>query len=70
MLIGVQKFRKKCVKKGYIWNSAKCARENGKYLGSIIDDSVITHDEIIETTKGILTKTTPKKSISTNFNKK
>ena len=53
MLIGVQKFRKKCVKKG-----------------SIIDDSVITHDEIIETTKGILTKTTPKKSISTNFNKK
>ena len=34
--------------KYYIWNSAACSCENGKYLASIIEDSVITCDEIIE----------------------
>ena len=33
--------------KYYIWNPATCS-ENGKYLASIMDDSVITCDEIIE----------------------
>ena len=33
--------------KDYIWNSATCSRKNGKYLTSIIDDSVITCDEMI-----------------------
>ena len=39
---------KKCHvhEKDYIWNSATCSCENGKYLASIIDDSVITCDEI------------------------
>ena len=32
----------------YIWNAATCSCENGKYLTSIIDNPVITHDEIIE----------------------
>ena len=30
------------------WNPATCSCENGKYLASIIDDSVITCDEVIE----------------------
>ena len=38
-------------KKDYIWNPATCCCENGKYLASIFDDSIITCDEIIETTE-------------------
>ena len=34
--------------KDYVWNTAKCICENGKYLASIMDDSVITCDEVIE----------------------
>ena len=34
--------------KDNIWNSATCSHENGKYLASIMDDSVITCDKIIE----------------------
>ena len=37
--------------KGYIWNTATCRCKNGKYLASIIDDSVITCDEIREEAK-------------------
>ena len=44
--------------KDYIWNPSTCICENGKYLASIMDDSVITCDEIIE-------ETAP-----TNFNEK
>ena len=47
-------------KKYYIWNPPTCNCENGKYLGSIIDDSVIMCDEIIEETQ----------TISTYFNEK
>ena len=32
----------------YIWNPAICIYENGKYIASIIDNSVITCDEIID----------------------
>ena len=39
----------------YIWNPATCSCENGKYLASIIDDSVIKCDEIVEETKAIPT---------------
>ena len=46
--------------KDYIWNPATCSCKNGKYLASIIDNSVIKCDEIIEETK-----TVPK-----NFNEK
>ena len=42
-------------KKDYIWNSATCICENGKYVGIITDDSVITCDEIIDTTKSAST---------------
>ena len=34
--------------KDYVWNPATCNCENGKCLASIMDDSVITCDEIIE----------------------
>ena len=34
-------------KKNYICNRSTCTYENGKYLGSIIDDSVIMCDKII-----------------------
>ena len=41
--------RKHCMcKKNYIWNSATCTCKIGKYLASIIDDSVNTCDEIID----------------------
>ena len=44
--------KKICVcKKYYILNPAFCSCENGKYLASITDDSVIMYDEIIEETK-------------------
>ena len=47
-------------KKDYIWNSDTYSCENGKYLASIIDNSVIACDETIEETK----------TIPTNFNEK
>ena len=40
-------------KKDYIWNPATCSCESGKYLASIINESVITCDEIIDTTKTV-----------------
>ena len=36
------------VKKKYIWNPSSSSCENGKYLGSIMDDTAITCDKIIE----------------------
>ena len=44
--------------KDYIQNPNTCICENGKYLASIMDDSVITCDEILEAT------------VPTNFNEK
>ena len=35
------------VKKNYIWNPPICSFENRKYLASIVDNSMITCDEII-----------------------
>ena len=55
--------------KYYIWNPTACTCENGKYLGNIIGDSVITCDEIIKVTKTapikiVPTKTTLTKTVS------
>ena len=44
----------------YISNPSTCSCETKKYLASIIDDSVITFDEIIEETN----------TVPTNLNKK
>ena len=56
----------------YIWNPATCRFKNGKYVGSIADNLVITCDETIEeteiaSTKNTATKTAPAKNASTNF---
>ena len=49
--------------KSYIWNADTCSCENRKYLASIIVDSVITSDEIIDTECKSYDK-------ETNFNEK
>ena len=59
--------QQKIAKNICIWNPATCSCKNGKYVESIIDDSVIMCDGIMEETKTIPTKSTSKKIISTNF---
>ena len=39
--------------KDYIWNPTTCSWKNGKYLASIIDESVIMCDEGVEETKTV-----------------
>ena len=56
--------------KDYIWNFATFHCENGTYLASVIDDSVIKYHEIMEETKTMPSKTIPTKTISTRFNGK
>ena len=63
------KYRCECKKhhiceKDYVWNPAKCNCENGKYLASIKDDSVITCDEVIKSYDEKI------KTIPTNFDEK
>ena len=63
------KYRCECKKhhiceKDYVWNPAICNCENGKYLASIKDDSVITCDEVIKSYDEEI-KTSP-----TNFDEK
>ena len=68
------------VKKNHVQNTATCSCENGKYLGSIMNDSEITCDEIIEPCEedaDAEAKSNEEaksdretKTISTNFNKK
>ena len=48
-----------------IWNFRACICDNGVYLKSVIDESVITYDEITE-----VKKTNPIKTIPTNFEEK
>ena len=50
--------------KDYVWNPATWNSENGKYLSSIKDDSVIICHEIIESYGNKI------KTIPTNFNEK
>ena len=42
------------MEKDYIWNPTTCCYGNRKYLGSIIDNSIICN-EVIVATKDILT---------------
>ena len=39
------------MQKNYPWNPSTCACENDEYLGSLINDSAVTCDEIIEPIK-------------------
>ena len=50
--------------KDYVWNPANCNGENGKYLASIMDDSVIICDEVIKSYDEQI------KFIPENFNEK
>ena len=50
-------------KKLYNWNRATCICMNGKYLRSIIDNSVIMCDEIISTVRNVSTTVTSNLSI-------
>ena len=52
----------------YIWNLATCSCRNGKYLSSIIDNLVITYDEIIDAEAKTYDEET--KTVATNFNEK
>ena len=52
------------VKKDYIWSPSTCSCKTEKYLASIMDDSAITCDEVIDS----YNKET--KTIPTNFNEK
>ena len=46
--------------KDYIWNPATCSWKNDWYVASVIDNSVITYDDIIDAEE---TKTIPKNMI-------
>ena len=54
--------------KDYIWNPVTYSCQNGKYLATITDNSVITCDEIIDREAKSYDKKT--KSITTNFDEK
>ena len=61
--------RKHCIcEKDYILNPTTCSCKNVKYLGSIIYDSVITCDEIIDVEAKSHEEET--KTVTTNFNEK
>ena len=63
------KKKKNCAcEKDYIWYLVTCSCENGKYLASVIYDSVITCDEIIEETKRVTTIFNEKSSLQNQKN--
>ena len=49
--------------KDCIWNPATCSSENDKYSASIIDNSVITCDKIIEETKAVTTNVNERNAV-------
>ena len=77
------KCRRECKKRhicenDYVWNSATCNCRNGKYIASIMDDSAVICDEVIdadaESSDAKLSqedaKISPKDNDKTNFNEK
>ena len=56
--------------KHYIWNPASCSCENRKYLASVMDDSAITFDEIIDADVEAKSNDEGTKAFPTNFNEK
>ena len=66
------KCRRECKKyhiceKDYIRNPATCSCENGKYLASVIDDSNIMWDEVIDAEDNCFCKTNFTKQFTINF---
>ena len=67
------KWRCECKKhhiceKDYVWNPVTCSCKNRTYLASIMDDSAITSDEIIDVEAKSYDKET--KRVPTNFDEK
>ena len=57
--------------KDHVWNPATCNCENWKYLESIMDDSAIICDEVIDADAKLSPKNNDKtKTFLTNFNEK
>ena len=54
--------------KDYIWNPSTCTCENGKYLATVMDDSAITCDKVIDTKCKLNDQEI--KTVSRNFNEK
>ena len=54
-------------KKDHIWNLAICSCKNREYLTSIIDDSVITGDQIIDVEAEVKSYDKEKKTILKNI---
>ena len=40
--------KRQLCEKNHVWNSATCIYKNGKYLASIMDDSEVIYDEVIQ----------------------
>ena len=57
-------------KKHYIWNPATYSCENFKYVGNIIDNSVITCEKVINITSTTTKKKKNRKNYSNKFEKK
>ena len=53
--------------KNYISDPCTCSCENGKYLASVIEDSVITCNEIVDAVAGSLVERRRNKHNSNNF---
>ena len=49
--VGMRAKKHHVCEKDYIWNPATCSCENSKYVGRIVDDAVVTCDEIIRYNK-------------------
>ena len=65
MYVRVKKSKKKSMwEKDYIWNPATYSYENGRYAESIISNSVVMYNKIIETAKSTIAKTVPAKRVS------
>ena len=64
----VKKKKHHIFEKDYIWNPPICSCENSKYLASIIGNSVIMCDEIIEVEAKSFDEET--KTVPRNFNGK
>ena len=56
--------------KDYVWSLARCNCENGKHLASIMDNSAIMCDEVIDAEAEEESSNEETKTFPTNFNEK
>ena len=65
--VGWNKDQYRCECKKHIWNPSTCSSKNGQYLASIMDDSAITCDEIIDADAEAKSNDEEAKTISKNI---